>query len=47
MPLRTLKVYEFSHIKYQYGLSGFISNHLAGSYGMDYMNRFIQKHLLR
>jgi serine/threonine-protein kinase HipA len=47
MPLENPKVYQFSHLKYQYGLSGLISDHLPGSYGMDYMNRFISEHLKR
>jgi len=47
MPVKSLKVYEFSHLKYQYGLPGLISDHLPGSYGMDYMDRFIYEHLKR
>ena len=47
MPVGAPKVYNFSHLKYQYGLPGLISDHLPGSYGMDYMDRFIYEHLKR
>lgn len=47
MPVKSPKVYEFSHLKYQHGLPGLISDHLPGSYGMDYMDRFIYEHLKR
>ena len=40
MPVVNRQVYEFSHLKYQYGLPGLISDHLPGSYGRDYMDRF-------
>ncbi|MBU1667751.1 HipA N-terminal domain-containing protein [bacterium] len=30
MPITNKPVYEFSHLKYQYGLPGFISDHLPG-----------------
>ena len=47
MPIINKKVYEFSHLTYQYGLPGLISDHLPGSYGMDYMDRFMFEHLKR
>lgn len=47
MPIANKKVYEFSHFAYQYGLPGLISDHLPGSYGMDYMDRFMYEHLKR
>jgi len=47
MPISNKKVYEFSHLAYQYGLPGLISDHLPGSYGMDYMDRFMYEHLNR
>jgi serine/threonine-protein kinase HipA len=47
MPLANRSVQNFSHIKYQYGLPGLISDHLPGSYGMDYMDKFIYEHLKR
>ena len=47
MPMKNKQVYEFSHLAYQYGLPGLISDHLPGSYGMDYMARFICEHLKR
>ena len=47
MPVTSQNVYNFSHLKYQYGLPGLISDHLPGSYGMDYMDRFIYEHLKR
>lgn len=47
MPVKSPKVYQFSHLEFQYGLPGLISDHLPGSYGMDYMNRFIYQHLKR
>ena len=47
MPVRSPKVYEFSHLKYQYGLPGLISDHLPGSYGMDYLDRFMYEQLKR
>ncbi|MBL6969989.1 MAG: type II toxin-antitoxin system HipA family toxin [Campylobacterales bacterium] len=47
MPIANKKVYEFSHLAYQYGLPGLISDHLPGSYGMDYMDRFMYEHLKR
>ena len=47
MPITNKSVQNFSHIKYQHGLPGLISDHLPGSYGMDYMNKFIYEHLKR
>lgn len=47
MPIANKSVQNFSHIKYQYGLPGLISDHLPGSYGMDYMDKFIVEHLKR
>ena len=47
MPIKNNSVQDFSHLKYQYGLPGLISDHLPGSYGMDYMNKFIYEHLRR
>jgi serine/threonine-protein kinase HipA len=47
MPNNSKTVYSFSHLSFQYGLPGLISDHLPGSYGMDYMNRFIYKELGR
>ena len=47
MPVVNRQVYEFSHLKYQYGLPGLISDHLPGSYGRDYMDRFIYEQLKR
>ena len=47
MPLANRAVQDFSHLKYQYGLPGLISDHLPGSYGMDYMDKFIHEHLKR
>lgn len=40
-------VHNFSHIKYQYGLPGLISDNLPGRYGMEYMDRFLFEHLRR
>lgn len=47
MPISSPKIYQFSHLAFQYGLPGLISDHLPGHYGMDYMDRFIAKHLKR
>ena len=47
MPLNSETIYEFSHLKYQYGLPGLISDHLPGSYGMNYMDKFMYRHLKR
>ena len=47
MPISKNEVYQFSHLSYQYGLPGLISDHLPGSYGMDYMDRFMFEHLKR
>jgi serine/threonine-protein kinase HipA len=47
MPIENKQVYQFSHLAYQYGLPGLISDHLPGSYGMDYMDRFMYEHLKR
>jgi len=47
MPLADRSVKNFSHLKYQYGLPGLISDHLPGSYGMNYMDKFIYEHLKR
>jgi serine/threonine-protein kinase HipA len=47
MPITNKKVYEFSHLAYQYGLHGLISDHLPGSYGMNFLDRFMFDHLKR
>lgn len=47
MPIVNKKIYEFSHLAHQYGLPGLISDHLPGSYGMDYIDRFMFEHLKR
>jgi len=47
MPISNKSVYNFSHLAYQHGLPGLISDHLPGSYGMDYMDKFIYEHLKR
>ena len=47
MPIANRSVQNFSHLKYQHGLPGLISDHLPGSYGMDYMDKFIYEHLKR
>jgi len=47
MPVKNKQVYEFSHLAYQYGLPGLISDQMPGTYGMDYMDRFICEHLKR
>lgn len=47
MPVANKKIYEFSHLSFQYGLPGLISDHLPGSYGMDYMGLFMTQHLKR
>lgn len=47
MSVANKKVYEFSHLSFQYGLPGLISDHLPGSYGIDYMDRFMYEHLKR
>ncbi|MEA2050020.1 MAG: type II toxin-antitoxin system HipA family toxin [Campylobacterota bacterium] len=47
MPLKRGQVYQFSHLDFQYGLPGLISDHLPGTYGMDYMNRFMYQYLKR
>lgn len=47
MPIANKQIYQFSHLSYQYGLPGLISDHLPGSYGMDYMDRFMFEHLKR
>jgi len=47
MPVAKRGVYEFSHLSFQYGLPGLISDHLPGSYGIDYMDRFMAQHLKR
>jgi serine/threonine-protein kinase HipA len=47
MPVVKSEVYQFSHLAYQYGLPGLISDHLPGSYGIDYMDRFMFKYLKR
>ena len=41
MPIANRSVQNFSHLTYQHGLPGLISDHLPGSYGMDYMDKFI------
>ena len=43
MPMANRSVQNFSHLGYQYGLPGLISDHLPGSYGMDYMFKIAQK----
>ena len=47
MPIANRSVQNFSHLTYQHGLPGLISDHLPGSYGMDYMDKFIYEHLKR
>ncbi len=47
MPITNKRVQDFSHLAYQYGLPGLISDHLPDSYGMDYMDKFIYGHLKR
>ena len=47
MPIANKQVYQFSHLAYQHSLPGLISDHLPGSYGMDYMDRFMFEHLKR
>lgn len=47
MPIANKQIYQFSHLSFQYGLPGLISDHLPGSYGMDYMDRFMFEHLKR
>lgn len=47
MPVANKRIYEFSHLSFQYGLPGLISDHLPGSYGMDYMDRFMFEYLKR
>lgn len=47
MRMGNRSVQNFSHIKYQYGLPGLISDNLPGRYGMEYMDRFLFEHLKR
>ena len=47
MPIKNRQVYNFSHIDFQYGLPGLISDCLPGSYGMNYLNRFMFQYLKR
>ncbi|MBD3840198.1 MAG: type II toxin-antitoxin system HipA family toxin, partial [Epsilonproteobacteria bacterium] len=47
MPITNKQVYQFSHLVFQHGLPGLISDHLPGSYGMDYMDRFMFEYLKR
>lgn len=47
MPVANKRIYEFSHLSFQYGLPGLISDHLPGSYGMDYMDCFMFEYLKR
>lgn len=47
MPVTNKQIYQFSHLSFQYGLPGLISDHLPGSYGMDYMDRFMFEYLKR
>ena len=47
MSITNKQVYQFSHLVFQHGLPGLISDHLPGSYGMDYMDRFMYDHLKR
>ncbi len=37
--------YEFSHLQYQKGLPGMISDSLPGVYGKEYLDEFFMKHL--
>ena len=39
------KVYEFSHLPFQKGLPGMISDSLPGIYGKEYLDEFFVKHL--
>ena len=36
--------YEFSHLQYQKGLPGMISDSLPGVYGKEYLDEFFMKH---
>lgn len=47
MPIAKKDIYQFSHLSYQYGLPGLISDHLPGSYGMNFLDRFMFEHLKR
>ena len=47
MPIKNRQVYNFSHIDFQYGLPGLISDCLPGSYGMNYLDRFMFQYLKR
>ena len=47
MPIKSPNIYNFSKIQHQDGLPGLISDHLPGSYGMDYMDKFIYEQLKR
>jgi len=47
MPVAKREAFSFSNLSYQYGLPGLISDHLPGSYGMNYMDKFIYQHLNR
>lgn len=47
MPVANKQIYQFSQLSFQFGLPGLISDHLPGSYGMDYMDRFMFEHLKR
>ena len=47
MPITNKQVYQFAHLVFQHGLPGLISDHLPGSYGMDYMDRFMFEYLKR
>ena len=47
MSITNKQVYQFSHLVFQHGLPGLISDHLPGSYGMDYMDRFMFEYLKR
>lgn len=38
------KIYEFSHLAFQQGLPGMISDSLPGVYGKEYLNEFFVKH---
>ena len=47
MPVTNKQIYQFSHLSFQYGLPGLISDHLPGSYGMNFLDRFMFEHLKR
>jgi serine/threonine-protein kinase HipA len=47
MPVANKQIYQFSHLSFQYGLPGLISDHLPGSYGINFLDRFMFEHLKR